>query len=118
MTTIVQTTPNATTLVKSCVETTLNGTADNFTFNRNSGQVLLLRNPTGGTISNVRLVGSAATVIGVAGAEPKDVTAGFSVGNITAGATKMIQLDTIHGYLVGTCSVTGGSTLVAILVDG
>lgn len=117
MTTIVQTNPVAATLVKVVVETTLNGTADNFSFFRGTGQVLILRNPTGSTISNIKLIGSTATMIGIQGAEPKDVSTGFNVGSIAAGASKMIQLDSIWGYLQGVCSVTGGTGLIAVLVD-
>lgn len=118
MATIVQTVPSPTTLVKTVVETTLTGTADTFTYVPNSGQIMILRNPTGSAITGAKLLGSLAGLVTVAGAEPKDCSAGFPVGSVPAGASRLMQLDKIASYLVGNCSVTAGTGLVAVLADG
>lgn len=117
MATIVQSTASAATLVKTAIETTLTGTADNFTYVPNSRQILTLRNPTAGAITAAKLVGTTATTVAVAGAIPTDVSTGLTIGSIGIGATRVIQLDQVSAYLSGVCSVTGGTGLVAVLTD-
>lgn len=111
---IVQTSPGGlgTALI---TETTLNGT-DTFTYNQGTGQVLVLRNPTGGSITP-RLVGDAAGASApVKGIGFVNATVGYSGGAIAAGAVRAYDLDAINVYLEGVvCSVTTGTGLVATL---
>ena len=116
MTTIVQTAPNATTLTKTLTETTLNGTADNIPFVRGSGQILILRNPTGVTVNNIRLFGTTAGLAGFPGSLPVDHSLGFLVGTITTLQSKFVRLEDIYQFLSGVASVSNGATLVATLV--
>lgn len=116
MTTIVQTAPNATTLTKPLTETTLNGTADNIPFVRGSGQFLMLRNPTGVTVNNVRLFGTTAGLAGFPGSLPVDHALGFLFGSVATLQTRFVRLDDIYQYLSGVASVSNGSTLIATLV--
>ena len=89
--------------VVSITETTLTGTLDTFAYKPNSKQRLILRN---------------ATTVGIEGVGSIDISGGFSVGSIAAGAVKSINTDSIGKYLAGTIAITGGTGLVAVLMEG
>lgn len=115
MATITATSPNATTLQRTLTETTLTGTADTFTYNRGNGDWLQLRNPTGGGIAPT-IVGASAGLVSGGNVKPTDASTGFAIASIAAGATKVIFLDDIGGYLAGAITITGGTGLVASLL--
>ncbi len=102
--------------VRTVTETTLTGTADTFAYNATASQVLIFRNPTGGSLSPV-IDGNGGTTLPVAGVGNVDVSAGYAVGSIAAGASKAIPLDTIKAYLKGTIAITSGTGLVASLLS-
>lgn len=102
--------------VRTVTETTLTGTADTFAYNATASQVLIFRNPTGGSLSPV-IDGNGSTTLPVAGVGNVDVSAGYAVGSIAAGASKAIPLDTIKAYLKGTIAITSGTGLVASLLS-
>ncbi len=95
--------------------TTLTGTADVFVYFKTGRQVLVLRNATAGALSPI-IDGDGATTVAVAGVGNVDVSAGFAVGSIAAGAAVAIELNKISAYLVGTIAITGGTGLVAELL--
>ncbi|MGR3593040.1 MAG: hypothetical protein ACU0B9_06995 [Limimaricola soesokkakensis] len=95
-------------------ETTLTA-SDTLTFEVLGRQVLVLRNPTAGALSPV-IDGDGATTVRAPGAPAFDISAGYAVGAIAAGAAVAIPLDSISAYLAGTITVTGGSGLVATLL--
>lgn len=95
-------------------ETTLNGT-DSLTYISGAGQILVLRNPTGATITPV-LDGAGGTVVNKPGLGEVSVAAGYSVGAIAAGASAMVSLDRIADYLQGAVAINSGSGLVASLI--
>lgn len=97
-------------------ETTLTGTLDTFTYKTGVNQTLVFRNATAGALTPV-LDGASSTTVPVAGVGSIDVSAGFSVGSIAAGAVKSIQTDSIYAYLQGTIAITGGTGLVATLLE-
>jgi hypothetical protein len=94
---------------------TLNGTADTFTYRQGTGQILTLRNPTGAPISPV-IDGDGGTTVAQQGLGNVSVASGFAVGSIAAGAAVAIPLDTIYQYLKGVIAITSGSGLVASLL--
>jgi hypothetical protein len=111
-------TPNAHTGAgKSVSWATLNGSGDSFVFNAASGySILVLKNPTGGTISGVNIVGSgASTAELVPGIGAVNATIGITVNSIAAGASRVIWLDRYAVYLSGTITITGGTGLKAII---
>ena len=116
MATIVQTAPSSVTLYKTLTETTLTGTADTLTYTKGSGQILILRNPTGSAITGAKIVGSSSGSWPSPGSTPQDLSGGFVLGSIAAGTSRMVRLDDIFGYLQGTVSITGGTGLAASLV--
>mgnify|MGYP003630882557 CR=1 FL=1 len=99
---------------KAVVETTLTS-SDTFTYNRVWGQLLILRNPTAGALTPV-IDGDESTTAKAPGAPSFDVSSGYSVGSIAAGAVVSIDLDSISAYLSGTIAVTGGTGLIASLL--
>lgn len=94
-------------------ETTL-GASDTFTYNKKS--YLILRNATGGALTPV-IDGDGGTVVGVAGVGDVDVSSGYSFGSIGAGVVVGVSLDTVSKYLAGTIAVTGGTGIVAVLIN-
>lgn len=99
---------------RAVVETTLTA-SNSFVYVPGAGQELILRNPTAGAISCV-IDGADGTVVPVQGVGNVDVSGGYTVGSIPAGAVRYIPLDTIAAYLQGAVSITG-SGLVAILMS-
>ena len=97
-------------------ETTLDGSSDTFTYNGSRDPLLILRNPTGGAISPV-IDGSGASTVPVSGVGSIDISGGYAVGSIAAGAVVCIRLQTISAYLEGTIDITSGSTLIAALLE-
>lgn len=98
----------------AATETTLTA-SDTLTYERLGRQVLVLRNPTAGAISPV-IDGDGATTLRAPGAPSFDISSGYAVGSIAAGAAVAIPLDSISAYLQGAIAVTGGSGLVATLL--
>jgi hypothetical protein len=96
-------------------QTTLDGTADTFTFREGTGQILILRNPTGGALSPV-IDGDGGTTANIDGLGVVSTASGYAVGSIAAGAAVSIPLDSIRQYLKGTIAITSGSTLIAALL--
>ena len=98
---------------RTLTETTLTA-SDTLTYKASSKMVLSLRNPTAGALTPV-IDGDGGTTVPVAGIGSVDVSGGYSVGSIAAGAAVAIPLDTISKFLNGVVTVTGGSGLVATL---
>ncbi len=95
--------------MRTLTETTLNG-SDTFTYQ--AGDVLILRNPTGGTITPT-LDGAGGTTVPVDGLGDITVSSGLALAGIPAGAARVIPLDTIRFYLQGVTSILTGTGLVA-----
>lgn len=100
---------------RAVTETTLTGTADTFTYSPGTGQILILRNATGASLSPV-IDGADGTTVPVPGLGNISVASGYAVGAIAAGAVRAIPLDTISGYLQGAIGITNGTGLVAVLL--
>jgi hypothetical protein len=102
--------------VRTMTETTLTGTADTFTYTPARRAILVLRNPTGGALTPI-IDGAGGTTVPVAGVGNVDVSGGYAVGSIPAGQSRVIPLDTISEYLKGAIAITGGTGLVASLLE-
>lgn len=102
--------------VAAVTETTLTGTLDTFTYRSGVNQTLVLRNATVGALTPV-IDGAGATTIAITGVGTIDLSAGFSVGSIAAGAVKSIRTESIGQYLAGVIAITGGTGLVATLLE-
>lgn len=90
--------------------------SDTFTYFQGTGQEILLHNPTAGALSPT-ITGSAAQSLAVPGGGTVNYAAGLAIGSIAAGASRYIDLDEIAQYLVGTITITGGTGLLAWLMN-
>ena len=79
-------------------------------------QTLILNNSTAG-ILNVIIDGDGGTTVNVDGLGAVDVSAGLTI-NMPIGAVKIVKLSTIREYLKGNVTLTGGTGIKAILVNG
>ena len=102
--------------VIAVTEVTLTGTADTFVYRSGVNQTLILRNATGGALTPI-IDGNGGTTVAVDGIGVIDVSAGLAVGSIAAGAVKTIRTDSVYQYLQGTIGITGGTGLVATLLE-
>lgn len=100
---------------RTVTQTTLTS-SDTFVYKPGTGQVLILRNGTAGSLSPV-IDGADGTTVGVKGIGNIDVSGGYAVGSIAASVVKAIPLDTISAYLQGVIAVTGGTGISAILLN-
>lgn len=99
---------------RAVTETTMTA-SDTFTYSAGAREILTMRNPTAGALSPV-IDGNAGTTVPLAGVGNIDVSAGYAVGSIAAGAAVAVPLDSISAYLQGTIAVTGGTGLVAAIL--
>lgn len=102
--------------IRAITETTLNGSTDGLTYNQSKNPILTLRNPTGGALTPT-IIGSTATNVAVPGVGNVSVAAGLALGSIGAGAMVSLPLNTILEYLKGVVTITGGTGLVASLLE-
>ncbi len=98
---------------RNVTEVTLTS-SNTFAYEAGTGQILILRNPTAGAVSCI-IDGADGTVVPAPGIGNVDVSAGYAVGSIPAGASRLVPLDSISAYLQGTINVTG-TGLVAMLL--
>lgn len=101
---------------KRAVTVTTMTASDTLTYKSGQGQILILRNGTAGPLTPI-IDGAGSTTYPVQGVGSIDVSAGYSVGAIAAGAQVAIPLDTIRAYLVGVIAITGGTGLSASLLE-
>lgn len=100
---------------RTVTETTLTS-SDTFAFVEGSGQVLILKNGTGGALTPNIAGNGASAAYPVAGVGTISLTSGYAVGSIGAGVSKAIPLDTIKEYLRGTIALTGGTGITASIL--
>jgi hypothetical protein len=96
-------------------ETTLTGT-DTFTYRADVKQYLILRNDTAGALTP-NIDGDAASTQYFPGVGNVDLTGGYTFASIGVGETVIVDLDDIKSYLAGTIAMTGGTGLVASLLE-
>lgn len=100
---------------RAVVQTVLTGTDDTFTYVESANPVLVLFNDTGGALTPIIDGASAPSALPIPGAGTVDLTGGYAVGSIAAGASRAIPLVTIREFLRGTIEITGGTGLIATL---
>ncbi|MFC3180455.1 hypothetical protein [Cypionkella sinensis] len=92
------------------------GASDTFEFRRGTGQILFLRNPTGGTLSPL-IDGGDGVTVPLAGWGLRTVSGGYPAFAITTLQNKLLWLDTIPAFLQGTITITSGAGLLAGLLN-
>ena len=101
---------------RASTRTTLTATGNSIPFVPGQGQILVLHNPTGGSLTPV-INGSGNVAAEIEGAGEINFAAGLSLGPIAAGAQILVHLDFIAQYLKGTIDITNGTGLVATLLN-
>lgn len=87
---------------------TTGGSSDTFAYASGTRQMLHLYNSTGSTITST-IVGSTATTISPSGyGGTISVSAGVAIA-VAAGASRIVNLDTVSAFLSGTISISGGT---------
>jgi hypothetical protein len=95
-------------------ETTL-GASDTFVRDTRFKQFLVLRNPTGGSLT-LTIDGDGGSNVNAPGLGVVAVGGGTAVV-VAAGAHRWVNLSTIEQYLQGTITCSGASGLVAAIVN-
>lgn len=104
------------TAASSVTVTTLDGTDDTFTIGT-KGALLILSNPTAGTLSPV-ITGDESVSVTVQGLGVIDTTSGTSIfGDILADGEKVLKVNVVGSYLKGVIDITGGTGLTARLLE-
>lgn len=88
---------------------------DTIVFTSRKKQLLVLRNPTGGTLT-ATVDGDGGTTVSAAGLGSVDVSGGKAIA-VGAGLSVAVVLSTISAYCQGVVHITGGAGLVAQLFD-
>lgn len=90
--------------------------SDTFAYQPGTGQILYLRNPTGGALTPV-FNGSTNTTAIVTGGPDVSTSIGLTLSAVAATTGSIaIPLDTIAAYLQGTITVTGCTGMIAVLL--
>jgi hypothetical protein len=101
---------------RASTRTTLGASGNTVVHSPGTGQILVLHNPTGGSLTPT-IIGSGSTTADLEGAGTINFAAGLSLGAITPGSQILVPLDFIAQYLKGTIDITGGTALVATLLN-
>jgi hypothetical protein len=88
---------------------------DTITFDPKKKQLLVLRNPTGSTVT-VTLDGAAGTTVSAPGVGSVSVAGGLAIA-LTAGQSKAVVLGTVSAYCQGVVHLLGGADVIAQLFD-
>lgn len=99
----------------SLTVTTLSGT-DSFVYAKGTDQVLILFNPTGGSLSPV-IDGGDGTTWYTDGNGARAIGPGYPAFAIAAGIFKIIPLDTMEGFLQGVIAISASVGLKAALIN-
>jgi hypothetical protein len=89
--------------------------SDTITFAPNRVQLLVVRNPTGGSLT-LKIDGDAGTTVSVPGLGNVSVAGGYDIV-IGAGLSRAVRLSTIGSYCQGVVTLTGAATCVAQLFN-
>lgn len=98
---------------KTVTEITL-GASNTLTYRPKS--ILLLRNATAGALTPI-IDGAGGSTVPISGIGSVDVSSGFAVGSVAAGAHVAIPLDGIFHFLKGAITLTGGTGMIAALLE-
>lgn len=103
---------------RTAIPTTLTA-ADTLAYISNSEQIVLLYNPTGGTIS-VTFRGTDTVAFAVPGTGDITFSATTGICNCLAGEMSLVNLDEMRLFLLSatnTVNVTGGTGVIAYLLN-
>lgn len=88
---------------------------DTITFNASRKQLLVLRNPTGGSLT-ATIDGTGGTTVNVPGLGSIDVSAGKGI-TVGAGLSRAVVLSQFSQYCQGVVHITGAAGMIVQLFD-
>ena len=88
---------------------------DTITFDTTKKQLLVLHNPTGGSLT-ATLDGTGGTTAYAPGIGNVDVSSGLGI-TLAAGASKSVLLSSVSAYCQGVVHLTGGAGIVVQLFN-
>jgi hypothetical protein len=91
------------------------GSSDTITYSASRKQLLVLRNPTGSTLT-LTIDGADGTTVPVDGIGSVSVSSGTTIA-VPAGESRAVVLSTIRHYLQGVVTLSGASGMIAQLFD-
>ncbi|MEY2655414.1 MAG: Salicola phage CGphi29 [Pseudomonadota bacterium] len=91
------------------------GSSDTITYSPSRKQLLVLRNPTGSTLT-LTIDGDGGTTVPVDGIGSVSVSSGTTIA-VPAGESRAVVLSTIRHYLQGVVTLSGASGMIAQLFD-
>ena len=103
--------PSADPTITNSVLNTLTA-SDTFTFQL--GDLIHIRNPTGGSLTPI-FDGADGNVVPLQGVGLVSVTAGKSIGAIAASAERFVRAEDIIEFLRGVTTITGGTGLIVTI---
>lgn len=89
--------------------------SDTITYNAGRKQLLVVRNPTGGTL-NLNIDGADGTTVNVPGIGSVSVASGLTIAIPTL-EVRAVVLSTISEYLKGVVTLTGGTGCIVQLFN-
>lgn len=89
--------------------------SDTITYTASRKQLLVVTNPTGGSLT-LKIDGDAGTTVNSPGLGPVTVSGGYDIV-IPAAATRAVVLSTVSAYLQGVVTLTGAATCTAQLFN-
>ena len=89
--------------------------SDTITFDARKKQLLVVRNPTGGSLT-LKIDGDGGTTVTHPGLPAVSVSGGYDI-IIPAGESRAVVLSTIAAYCQGVVTLSGAATAVAQLFD-
>ena len=101
---------------RASVRTTLGASGNPITYSAGTGQILVLHNASAGVLTPT-IIGAGATTADIEGVGTVSFAAGLSLGAIAIGGQTLVPLDFIAQYLKGVIDITGGTGLVATLLN-
>ena len=101
---------------RASTRTTLAASGNPITYTPGTGQKLVLHNATAGSLSPT-IIGASAVAGEYQGLGTVNPAAGYALGAIAAGAQIVIDLDFLDQYLKGVIDITGGTGIVATLLN-
>lgn len=84
--------------------------SEEFIYQADANQVMILRNPTGSPISPILTGSNPPSAYLIKGYGYADLTAGFPVGSIAAGQSVAIPLETLRLWIAGSRSYINNGT--------
>ncbi len=103
--------------VKGATDLVINSLDDNetFAYKQDAEQVMIIHNTSASTITPILKGTDASAAFKIYGYGTKDLTGGYEIGDILAGESVTIPLETIRHWIAGISSIENGTGATCII---